>query len=82
MKDNKPYPHIEEEDGSVFSAQEPALSTAQLEEIVVPNDVDYAQIDNGVLQVTPEIEEEIAEVERGEVVSFTEFNTMFAKWLD
>lgn len=36
---------------------------------------------DGVLQVTPDIEEEIAEVERGEVVSLTEFKTMFARWL-
>ena len=36
---------------------------------------------DGVLQVTPDIEEEIAEVERGEVVSMSEFKTMFAKWL-
>ena len=36
---------------------------------------------DGVLQVTPDIEEEIAEVERGETVSMSGFKTMFAKWL-
>ena len=35
-----------------------------------------------VLQITPEIEEEIAEVERGETVSMDEFKTMFSRWLD
>ncbi len=41
----------------------------------------YARIENGVLQVTPDIVEEIAEVDCGETVSLTEFKTMFAKWL-
>ena len=69
MKENKPYPIIEEEDDSVMTAQEPAA------------DVAYAHIVDGVLQVTPDIEEEIAEVERGEVVSMAEFKTMFSRWL-
>ena len=43
--------------------------------------MDYAHIVDGVLQVTPDIKEEIAEVERGETVSIAEFKTMFAKWL-
>jgi hypothetical protein len=43
--------------------------------------MDYAHIVDGVLQVTPDIEEEIAEVDRGEVVSLGEFKNMFAKWL-
>ena len=82
MKESKPYPMIEEEDGSCLIAQEPAADVAYaFEEVVVPDDVDYAHIVNGVLQVTPDIEEEIAEVERGETVSMTEFKTMFAKWL-
>ena len=42
----------------------------------------YAHVVNGVLQVTPDLEEEIAEVERGEVVSMGEFKTMFSRWLD
>jgi len=48
----------------------------------MPDDMDYAHIVDGVLQISPDIEEEIAEVERGEVVSMSEFQTMFAKWLD
>ena len=51
------------------------------EEIVMPDDVDFAHIVNGILQVTPDIEDEIAEVDRGETVSMAEFKTMFAKWL-
>ena len=47
-----------------------------------PNDMPYANIVDGKLQITPDIEEEIAEVERGENVSMSEFNMMFAKWLD
>ena len=43
---------------------------------------DYAHVVDSVLQITPDIEEEIAEVERGETVSMSEFKTMFAKWLD
>ena len=82
MKESKPYPMIEEEDGSCLTAQEPAADVAYAyEEVVVPDDVDYAHVVNGVLQVTPDIEEEIAEVERGETVSMTEFKTMFAKML-
>ena len=82
MKESKPYPMIEEEDSSCLTAQEPAADVAYAyEEVVVPDDVDYAHVVNGVLQVTPDIEEEIAEVERGETVSMTEFKTMFAKWL-
>ena len=40
------------------------------------------EIIDGVLQITPDIEEEIAEVEQGQVVTMDEFKTMFAKWLD
>lgn len=36
---------------------------------------------NSVLQITPDIEEEITEVERGETVSMSEFKSMFSKWL-
>ena len=71
---------MEEEDSSCMTAQEPALAY-DYEEVVMPDDVAYAQIAGGVLQVTPDIEEEIAEVERGETVSMKEFKTMFAKWL-
>ena len=82
MKENKPYPIIEEEGDSVMTAQEPAADVAYAyEEPVIPDDVAYAHIVDGVLQVTPDIEEEIAEVERGEVVSMAEFKTMFSRWL-
>ena len=82
MKESKPYPIIEEEDGSCLTAQEPAVGVAYAyEEPVIPGDVEYAHIVDGVLQVTPDIEEEIAEVERGEVVSMVEFKTMFSRWL-
>ncbi len=82
MKESKPYPRIEEEDGSCLTAQEPAADVAYTyEEVVMPDDVEYAHIVEGVLQVTPDIEEEIAEVERGETVSMAQFKTMFAKWL-
>ena len=82
MKESKPYPIIEEEDGSCLTAQEPAAdAVCAYEEPVIPDDVAYAHIVDGVLQVTPDMEEEIAEVERGEVVSMSEFKTMFARWL-
>ncbi len=45
------------------------------------DDIAYAHIVDGVLQITPDIEAEIAEVERGEVVTMSEFKTQFAKWL-
>ena len=81
MKDSKPYPRFEEEDNSCLTAQEPAVALAEPEVQPIPDDVDYAHIINGMLQVTPDIEEEIAEVERGETVSMGEFKTMFARWL-
>ena len=89
MKESKPYPVIEEEDdgayqssGSCLTAQEPAADAVYAyEEPVIPDDVAYAHIVDGVLQVTPDMEEEIAEVERGEVVSMSEFKTMFSRWL-
>lgn len=43
------------------------------EETVMPDDVNFAHIVNGILQVTPDIEDEIAEVDRGETVSMAEF---------
>lgn len=71
-----------EKDTGCLTAAEPALATAQVIERVLPEDIDYACIVDNVLQITPDIEEEIAEVERGEKISMNEFNTMFAKWLD
>lgn len=39
------------------------------------------EILDGILQVTPDIEEDIAAVDRGETLSMSEFKTMFARWL-
>ena len=69
----------EEETNNSFIANEAAL--AEQETFVLPNDVKYADIVEGMLQVTPEIEEEIAAADRGETVQMDEFKTMFAKWL-
>jgi hypothetical protein len=81
MKESKPYPRIEEEDGSCLKASEAAVAFAESEVQEIPEDMDYANIIDGILQVTPDLEEEFAEVERGETVSMGEFKTMFAKWL-
>lgn len=81
MKESKPYPRIEEEDGSCLKASEAAVAFAESEVQEIPEDMDYANIIDGILQVTPDLEEEIAEVERGETVSMGEFKTMFSKWL-
>ena len=70
------------ENTDCLTVNEPAVATAEVMELVIPDDIGYASIVDGVLQVTPDIEEEIAEVERGETVSMNEFKTMFAKWLD
>ena len=79
--EEKRYPELNEEQG-IDMCCEPALATAELAEPVLPSDMSYAHIVDGVLQITSDIEDEIAEVERGETVSLSEFNTMFAKWLD
>jgi hypothetical protein len=81
MKESKPYPRIEEEDGSCLKASEAAVAFAESEVQEIHEDMDYANIIDGILQVTPDLEEEFAEVERGETVSMGEFKTMFAKWL-
>jgi hypothetical protein len=81
MKESKPYPHIEEENGSCLTAGEAAIALADTEVQTLPDDVDYAHVLNGMLQVTPDIEEEIAAADRGETVSMSEFKTMFARWL-
>lgn len=78
--EEKRYPTIEEESG-MDMACEPAVAIAE-RTVELPDDMAYAQIIEGVLQITPDIEAEIAEVERGETVSLSQFNTMFAKWLD
>ena len=71
----------EEEAGDLFIASEPASTLAEQETFVLPDDVEYADIVEGILQVTPDIEEEIAAADRGETVQMDEFKTMFAKWL-
>ncbi len=82
MKGSKPYPQIDEEDANSLMAQEPSADLAYACDAPdMPEDMDYAHIADGELQVTPDIEDEIAEVERGEVISLGEFKTMFAKWL-
>lgn len=82
MKEIKPYPVGEEEDGNITMAEEPSVEAAVAYEApTLPDNLDYAHIEDGVLQVTPDIEAEIAEVERGETVSMSEFKTMFAQWL-
>ncbi len=77
----KKYPR-EEETSNLCIASEPASALAEQETFVLPDDVDYADVIEGILQVTPDIEEEIAAAERGDTVQLDEFKTMFAKWLD
>ena len=64
-----------------MTAAETVVALGEPEVQVIPDDVDYAYIVNGTLQVTPDIEEEIAAVDRGETISMSEFKTMFARWL-
>ena len=78
--EEKKYPILDEEE-SVGMVSEP-VAVAEAVEIAMPDNLDYAQVVNSVLQITPDIEEEISEVERGETVSMSEFKTIFAKWLD
>ena len=80
-KDSKPY-SLEEESTKSSALSESALALEEQETLVLPDDVDYASIVEGILQVTPDIEEEIAAADRGETVSMDEFKTMFAPWLD
>lgn len=77
----KKYPR-EKETSNLCIASEPASALAEQETFVLPDDVDYADVIEGILQVTPDIEEEIAAAERGDTVQLDEFKTMFAKWLD
>lgn len=81
MKKSKSYP-VYEEDSSTQMVSEPVAAVAIAETMIVPNDIPYAHIENGTLQITSDIDEEFAEVDRGETVSMGEFKTMFAKWLD
>ena len=79
--EEKKHPIFEEEQ-SVGKVCEPVASAVETTEITMTDDLDYAHVVNSVLQITPDIEEEIAEVERGETVSMSEFKSMFSKWLD
>lgn len=79
--EEKRYPKLEEEQG-VGKVCEPIAAAVESAEIAMPENLDYAHVVNSVLQITPDIEEEIAEVERGETVSMSEFKSMFSKWLD
>ena len=72
------HPYRSEEESITISV---AIEIAEQETFVLPGDVDYADVVEGILQVTPDIEEEIAAVDRGETVQMDEFKTMFAKWL-
>lgn len=80
-KEPQPYPS-DEETGNNHIVAESAVALEEQETFVLPDDVDYASVVEGILQITPDIEEEIAAVERGETVSMVEFKTMFAQWLD
>lgn len=81
MKKNKEYPQYNEEDSGILTASEP-VATYVCEPAAMPDDVAYAQIVDGVLQVTSDMEEEIAAAERGETISLDEFKTLFAPWID
>ena len=80
-KDPQPY-STEKECSKSSTLSESALALEEQETFVLPDDVDYASVVEGILQVTPDIEEEIAAADRGETVSMDEFKTRFAKWLD
>ncbi len=80
-KDPRLHPS-EEETGNNPIVSESAAALEEQEVFVLPDDVDYANIVEGILQITPDIEEEIADADRGETVSMDEFKTKFAKWID
>ena len=80
-KEPKTYSTEEKADNNLVVG-ESAVALEEQETFVLPDDVDYASVVEGILQITPGIEEEIAAVERGETVSMDEFKTMFAQWLD
>ena len=69
------------EDGGVLNAQEPVAAYA-CEAQAIPDDVPYAQIQDGVLQVTPDLEEDIAAAEHEGPISLDEFKTQFARWIE
>ena len=79
--DPHPYPS-EEETGNTPIVRESATALEEQEVFVLPDDVDYASVVEGILQITPDIEEEIVAADCGETISMDEFKTMFAKWID
>lgn len=81
MEKDKKYPQLEEENGSCMLVSEPAVALEEQYVLPLPDDVDYAHVENGTLQVSSDIEAEILEVDRGETVSMSEFKTMFSQWL-
>ncbi len=80
MKEHRPYSFADDETNGCTAVNEP-LAAYATEPFVIPEDTPYVCVENGILHVTPDIEEEIAEVERGEVVTMNGFNTMFSRWL-
>ena len=58
------------------------LMTFMQNENNTPEFIDHAVIKDGVLQVTPDLQKEIEETEKGNNVSMSEFKTMFSKWLE
>ncbi len=70
-----------EETGNHSLASEPAAALAEQETFILPDEVNYADVVEGILQVTPDIEEKIAAAERGDTVQLDEFKMMFGKWL-
>ena len=67
------------EDSGILNAQEPVAAYA-CEAQAIPDDVLHAQILDGVLQVTPDLEEDIAAAEREGTISLDEFKRQFARW--
>ena len=80
MKESETYSFNADE--GILNVSEPAAALQKAEEFLIPDDISYANVTGGILQITPDIEEEIAAAEQGETVSMSEFKTMFSKWLD
>ena len=78
---NKSHLRIEKEGCSCQKAPEDTVPFTELEVQELTEDIGYAQIVNGILQMTPDIEDEIAAVERGETISMSKFKILFSKWL-
>ena len=81
MSKNKTYKTIDEETAG-SAAHEEAVALSAATETAIPDGLPYALIENGTLQITPDIEEEIAAADKGEVITLSEFQNTFAQWLD